>query len=468
MPPEPFVSALMPAYNAGPYIAEAIESALAVDWPGDRLEIIVVDDGSTDDTAEVAARYPVRLIRQENGGPCAAVNTALAAARGEWLALLDADDAWPVSKLRVQGEVLASRPEVGLVYGDMRVIDEAGEVLQESWLENEPLIPQGRCMAEILAGNCATASSVLMRASAAAPIPAEIGYTDWWFAASIAREHEIAYVPEPRTPYRFHGGNITLGVQGANAAREMRKAIALVRYFLARMPDGGPSARGLAAAWNYYEHCARELGEPLPSGGEKNTGEGDEPSRAGGESAARAGGEAAASPAVAGVPPGGGSRVGGDAAASPAVAGVPPGGGSRMGGETVPAEGGALAAAARAAAADPGRGAPALRDAIAAELGREGHRVVLAFAGELLVGGMEPWLEHMADVPGVTLAVVTPPDANEALGAIVPDELDVVAILSPVQLETVHALFSEVPRTDPAVPRFDAGALPRLAAAFAR
>ena len=74
------------------------------------------------------ARHPgrVRLIRQANGGPCAAVNTALAHARGEWLGLLDADDAWPANKLRVQGDVLHARPEVGLVYGDMRVVDETG------------------------------------------------------------------------------------------------------------------------------------------------------------------------------------------------------------------------------------------------------------------------------------------------------------------------------------------------------
>src|SRR5690349_5141074 len=108
--PEPMVTALMAAYNAESFVAQAIESALAQDWPEDRLEIVVVDDGSTDRTAEVVERYVatgrVRLIRQANAGPCGAVNTALAAARGEWLALLDADDAWPPDKLRVQGEVL--------------------------------------------------------------------------------------------------------------------------------------------------------------------------------------------------------------------------------------------------------------------------------------------------------------------------------------------------------------------------
>src|SRR4051794_33266044 len=182
---EPFVSALMAAYNAEPFVAEAIESALAQDWPEERLEVVVCDDGSTDGTAAVVqsylARYPgrVRLIRQANGGPCAAVNTALAAARGEWLGILDADDAWPSDRLRVQGDVLHARPAVGLVYGDMRVVDAAGEVLQESWLDGEPVIPSGaRVLGELLAGNLATASSILMRASVAEPIPAKIPYTD--------------------------------------------------------------------------------------------------------------------------------------------------------------------------------------------------------------------------------------------------------------------------------------------------
>jgi glycosyltransferase involved in cell wall biosynthesis len=393
--PEPLVSALMPAYNAAPYIAEAIESALAQDWPQDRLELIVVDDGSTDDTAEIAARYPVKLIRQANGGPCAAVNTALKHERGERIALLDADDAWPVDKLRVQGALLDARPEVGLVYGDMRVVDADGAVIQESWLENEPIIPEGRCAAEILAGNPATASSILMRASVAQPIPPEIPYTDWWFAARAAVVSELAYLPEPRTLYRFHGGNITLGVQGANAERELRKAIRLVHYFLARMPDGAPTARGLAAAWNYYEYCARTLGEPLPSG---------EP--------------------------------------------------------VVFADG--LAARARAAAANPDAGRDALRDAIAAELGRAEQRIVLAFAEELLDGGMAAWVAAMTGEAHVTLAVVTPPELTEALGDIVPDDLDVVAIAAPEQLSAVHALFSDSPRTDPAVPRYGPAALKDL------
>jgi len=96
------VSVLIPAYNAAGCVSRAIESALAQTLPA--LEILVVDDGSADDTAHVVAGYgsPVRLLRQANAGPAAARNHAAREARGEWLALLDADDAWLPRKLERQ------------------------------------------------------------------------------------------------------------------------------------------------------------------------------------------------------------------------------------------------------------------------------------------------------------------------------------------------------------------------------
>jgi glycosyltransferase involved in cell wall biosynthesis len=98
----PVVSVLIPAYNAAGCVGRAIESVLAQTVPA--LEILVVDDGSADNTAEVVARYgpPVRLLRQANAGPAAARNHGAREAHGEWLALLDADDAWLPRKLERQ------------------------------------------------------------------------------------------------------------------------------------------------------------------------------------------------------------------------------------------------------------------------------------------------------------------------------------------------------------------------------
>ena len=109
------VSAIIPAYNAATYVLRAIESALAQTCPP--LEILVIDDGSSDRTAELVAPLPppVRLLRKENGGPATARNLGASQARGDWLALLDADDMWYPDKLRQQ-LAYGTDPDVGIVH----------------------------------------------------------------------------------------------------------------------------------------------------------------------------------------------------------------------------------------------------------------------------------------------------------------------------------------------------------------
>ena len=106
------VSVVIPAYNAGKYIGRAIESVLAQSRAAD--EIIVVDDGSNDDTAEVVGGYgsKVRLIRQENAGASAARNTGIKAAACEWIAFLDGDDEWLDNNLQLQTELLRRNPNL--------------------------------------------------------------------------------------------------------------------------------------------------------------------------------------------------------------------------------------------------------------------------------------------------------------------------------------------------------------------
>ncbi len=114
----PLVSVIIPAYNSGPYLVKTLESALGQTYP-DR-EIIVVDDGSTDDTPSCVERYgaAVTYIRQESAGVGAARNRGLAAARGEYVALLDHDDLWEPDKLAVQVAVAARHPGSGLIVCD--------------------------------------------------------------------------------------------------------------------------------------------------------------------------------------------------------------------------------------------------------------------------------------------------------------------------------------------------------------
>jgi glycosyltransferase involved in cell wall biosynthesis len=111
----PLVSAVIPAYNAEQFISGAIQSVLAQTHKID--EIIVVDDGSTDRTAEIAAGFPgVRVIQRPNGGPGAARNTGIHAASGEWIGFLDSDDLWVPRKTEIQLGYVT--PEAGVIHAN--------------------------------------------------------------------------------------------------------------------------------------------------------------------------------------------------------------------------------------------------------------------------------------------------------------------------------------------------------------
>jgi glycosyltransferase involved in cell wall biosynthesis len=116
-PANPLVSTLIPVYNRERYLAAAIESLLAQAYRP--LEIVVIDDGSTDGSAEIARRYApmVRYELQPHRGIASARNGGLALAQGEYLAFLDSDDLWEEGQLAVQMEVLRSCPEVDCLFG---------------------------------------------------------------------------------------------------------------------------------------------------------------------------------------------------------------------------------------------------------------------------------------------------------------------------------------------------------------
>jgi glycosyltransferase involved in cell wall biosynthesis len=116
---KPLVSVMIGVYDAAPYVGEAIASVLGQDYRP--LELIVVDDGSTDGSGDVAARFPeVRLVRQANAGNGAARNRAVEEASGELYAFLDADDRFTPGKLSLQQEYLDEHPEVDIVFGHVR------------------------------------------------------------------------------------------------------------------------------------------------------------------------------------------------------------------------------------------------------------------------------------------------------------------------------------------------------------
>lgn len=134
-PGEPgLVSVVIPTYNRAHLIGETIESVLAQTYQS--VEIIVVDDGSHDNTRDVVESYgsAVRYRYQSNAGVSAARNAGFAAARGEFIALLDSDDLWLPWKLEAQVALLRRHPEVGMVWTDMTAVNYAGDVVGERYL----------------------------------------------------------------------------------------------------------------------------------------------------------------------------------------------------------------------------------------------------------------------------------------------------------------------------------------------
>lgn len=128
------VSVVIPTYNRADIISKAIESALAQTY--DNVELVVVDDGSTDETRGVVEAYGprVRYIRQENAGVSAARNRAMRHSRGEFVAFLDSDDAWKPWRIEAQVAALRRHPEAGLAWTDMTAIDGRERVVDERHL----------------------------------------------------------------------------------------------------------------------------------------------------------------------------------------------------------------------------------------------------------------------------------------------------------------------------------------------
>jgi glycosyltransferase involved in cell wall biosynthesis len=125
----PLVSIIMPTYNCGPYISAAIDSVLAQEYQN--YELIIIDDGSTDDTEKVLKQYKgnFNYIKQNNAGPSAARNRGIKESRGEILAFLDSDDIWYPDRLEKSVGFLLEHPDVKMVSSDVDFFDETGIVI---------------------------------------------------------------------------------------------------------------------------------------------------------------------------------------------------------------------------------------------------------------------------------------------------------------------------------------------------
>ena len=151
----PLVSIIIPAFNAAPVLVEALESARVQTFQN--FEAIIVDDGSTDDTAEIARRFCAgdsrfRLLRQANAGLPAARNTALGQANGKWIAFLDADDAWLAQKLEHQLALAGEDARANFLFTNFYFWDGARD-LAIRYRANRPL-PDGDTSTKLIFSIC--------------------------------------------------------------------------------------------------------------------------------------------------------------------------------------------------------------------------------------------------------------------------------------------------------------------------
>ncbi len=209
----PYFTVLIDAYNYGEYIEEAVSSALSQDFPSEEREILVVDDGSTDDTHERLRKYEVaiRYLRKPNGGQASAFNFGFEHARGEVIALLDADDVWLPAKLRRVHEEFERHPEAGMVYHRVHLWNGISDISEDTYF-----IPVSGQVTEnrrtLLQYPMVGTSCVAFRREALQkllPVPESLLFqADAYLTALVIFVAEVAAMPEFLGKYRLHGANL--------------------------------------------------------------------------------------------------------------------------------------------------------------------------------------------------------------------------------------------------------------------
>jgi glycosyltransferase involved in cell wall biosynthesis len=249
----PSVSVVVPAYNAERHVAETLSAILSQSHPPD--EVIVVDDGSTDGTADELARFrgEVQVLSQANRGAAGAHNTGFTAARGTYVARCDADDVWGPDKLERQLDVVRTHPEVDIALGAAWVFGREERLFAEP--PGEGILDERAFRRTLYRANVVCASSALIRRDLfeklgpfADRLPCE-DY-DYWLRAAKAGA-VFFYDPGVLLRYRQHAGNVT------NNALEMCRSRYLAHTWHADVVDDRRLVRAVLA-----QDCA-DLGRLL-------------------------------------------------------------------------------------------------------------------------------------------------------------------------------------------------------------
>jgi len=256
----PLVSIIIPAYNAEQYLSQSLESALNQSYQD--LEVIVVDDGSTDKSVAIAQEYGsrVKLFQQRNLGAATARNCGVKLSKGQWIAFLDSDDIWAASKIERQ---LDHCGDLSWSHSDWFFIGHN----QDGTIKGSDRAPKfgGDVLSKLIVDNFIGTSTVMVRRE----VFLEVGgfddslraLQDWDLWLRIANHYEIAYLPEPLVQYR---------VRPSSTSRSPRKTkpyhMELIQRIFAREGVGASmqhlKRRTLAQSYGVLSIIAEDSGDP--------------------------------------------------------------------------------------------------------------------------------------------------------------------------------------------------------------
>lgn len=199
------VSVVIPVFNAGKHLEETLASVFAQTYPN--LEVVAVDDGSSDRSLEILAGHGdrIRLVQQANAGSAVARNQGVQAARGTWIAFLDADDLWPSDKIQRQLDACGHLP---WSYTDSIFLGGVNDGRRDSEFSQKP---SGHVLEALVRGNFISTSTVMIRREAflaAGGFDASLrSIQDWECWIRIAAANPIGYVDAPLMTYRVHSAS---------------------------------------------------------------------------------------------------------------------------------------------------------------------------------------------------------------------------------------------------------------------
>jgi glycosyltransferase involved in cell wall biosynthesis len=265
---KPFVSVLIDTYNHERFIEKAIVSVLEQDFPASEREIIVVDDGSSDQTPEIVRKFEpeVRLLRKTNGGQASAFNVGIPECRGEVVAFLDGDDWWVRKKLSRVIPVLAGDSKIGMVgHGTITVLPdgrEFTEVLKEGHryslcsVEGALLF---RSRKSFLGTRSTIRTSILRKLL---PVPETIRIeADEFVFTMAAALGEVEILPEALFFYRLHSSNFFSqhGFNESSVRRKQQSISELAKNLALRLPESGASEEAIYAVVHAVQVEADQL-----------------------------------------------------------------------------------------------------------------------------------------------------------------------------------------------------------------